>query len=256
MAADEASRNGNKHRRNHGLPLARRLAPILLIAVGLAATYALGLQDYLSIDSFARSREALAELVADSPVAAPLLFMILYALAIALAFPAASVLTIFGGFLFGWALGAVLVAVAATAGATLLFLVARTAFGDFLRSRVTGVAARFAEGFERDAFSYLLALRLAPVLPFVVVNIVPALFAVRLRTFVAATAIGILPGVLAYTYLGQGIDSVIVAAEAAGEQVSLADLVTPQITLAFAGLAVVAILPPVIRTWRRRRRAD
>lgn len=256
MAAEGASHDGRPAGAGRSASLARRLAPALVVIAALAVGYALGLHERLSIDSLADSRQALMQAADASPVIAPLLFVLLYAAAIALAFPAASVLTIFGGFLFGWLFGAALVAVAATAGATVLFLVARTAFGDFLRSRVTGIAARLAEGFERDAFSYLLALRLAPVFPFVVVNIVPALFEVRLTTFVAATAIGILPGVLAYTYLGQGVDSVIVAAEAAGENVSLGDLVTPQITLAFAVLAIVAVLPPLIRAWRRRRRAE
>ena len=115
-------------------------------------------------------------------------------MAAALSFPAAAILTIFSGFLFGWLPGTVFAMLGATGGATLLFLAARTAFGGFLRERVGGFAARLSDGFARDAFSYLLVLRLAPFIPFFVVNIAPALFNVRLRTFVLATVIGILPG--------------------------------------------------------------
>ncbi len=136
----------------------------------------------------------------------------------ALSFPAASVLTIFAGFLFGWLPGAGLAVVGATTGASILFLAARTAFGGFLRDRAGGLAARFSKGFEKDAFAYLLVLRLAPFVPFFVVNIAPALCGVRPKVFVAATVIGILPGALAYSWLGQGLDSVLLAAKAAGRR--------------------------------------
>ena len=78
------------------------------------------------------------------------------------------------------------------------------------------------------------------------------LFDVRLRTYVLATFFGILPGTFAYSWLGQGLDSVLVSAAEAGREVSIGDLVTPQITLAFAGLALVAAIPTVIRKWRKR----
>jgi uncharacterized membrane protein YdjX (TVP38/TMEM64 family) len=220
------------------------------VIAGLAFVYAMGWHRYFTLEYLSDSREWLMVLTMQNPILAPLVFFVIYAVAVAFAFPAASVLTIFGGFLFGCALGSVLVTFAATIGATILFLAARSAFGGFLHSRVHGRLARFSEGFEENAFSYLLALRLAPVVPFFVLNVAPAFFEVKLKTFVAATFLGILPGVVAYSYLGQGVDSVLVAAEEAGRQATLADLVTPQITVAFAALALVAILAAVVRTLR------
>lgn len=224
-----------------------RFAPIAILAAGLAIGYALGWHRLLTLDALVASRDVLAGAAAAHPVLAPLAFFVVYALAVAFSFPVASVLTIFGGFLFGWAVGGVLVALAATLGATALFLAARTALGDGLRARVSGTIARISAGFEEDAFFYLLVLRLAPVFPFFVVNLAPAFCNIRLRTFVTATFLGILPGTFAYAYLGQGIDSVIAAAQAAGSTVTPGDLVTPQITLAFAVLALVAALPLVVR---------
>ena len=171
--------------------------------------------DYLTLDYLAASRLALKETVAADPIAAPLVFMGLYALVVALSVPAASILTIFAGFLFGWFAGGFLVAIAATAGATVLFLAARTAFGDFLRERAGDRVLRLAEGFEKDAFGYLLALRLAPVFPFFLVNIAPAFFHVRLRTYLAATFLGILPATFVYAYLGRSIDAVLTEAHQA-----------------------------------------
>jgi uncharacterized membrane protein YdjX (TVP38/TMEM64 family) len=177
----------------------------------------------------------------------------LYALVVALSVPAASILTIFAGFLFGWFAGGFLVAIAATAGATVLFLAARTAFGDFLRERAGDRVLRLAEGFEKDAFGYLLALRLAPVFPFFLVNIAPAFFHVRLRTYLAATFLGILPATFVYAYLGRSIDAVLTEAHQAGRPVGLADLVSPQVTVAFLLLALIALLPVAVRALRRRR---
>jgi uncharacterized membrane protein YdjX (TVP38/TMEM64 family) len=102
-------------------------------------------------------------------------------------------LTVISGFLFGWLAGALYAIVAATTGGTTLFLAARTAFGGFLRERAGGIVKKLARGFEEDAFFYLLVLRLTPFIPFFVVNIAPALFKIRLRTFLTATLIGILP---------------------------------------------------------------
>ncbi|WP_421854352.1 TVP38/TMEM64 family protein [Oricola sp.] len=231
----------------------RRFAPIAVVLGGLGVGYAFGLHQYLSLTFLAESREMLLGFVADNYLLATAGFAAIYTLAVAFSFPAASVLTIFGGFLFGWVVASVLVAVAATAGATILFLAARSAFGDFLRDKVGGIAARLADGFEKDAFSFLLIIRLAPIFPFFVVNIAPALFNVPLRTYVVATFLGILPGVAAYTYLGQGIDSVLVSAREAGTELSAADLVTPQITIAFVALAVVAAIPAVVKRLRSSR---
>jgi uncharacterized membrane protein YdjX (TVP38/TMEM64 family) len=229
-----------------------RFVPLLLVLAGLGFGYAMGWQRYLTLDFLAESRLALKAFVSANPVAAPLGFTLLYAIAVAFSFPAASVLTIFSGFLFGWLFGGVLAIIGATTGATVLFLAARTAFGDFLKERAGGTVARLSQGFERDAFSYLLVLRIAPFIPFFVVNIAPAVFNVRLRTFLAATLIGILPGAFAYAWLGQGVDSVLVAARKAGREVAIGDLVTPEITIAFAALALVAALAAVVRKfWLR-----
>lgn len=230
-----------------------RYVPAAVVLAGLAFGYLMGWQRYLSLDFLAGSGDTLKAWVATHPVQAPAAFFAAYLLAVAFSFPAAAILTVFGGFLFGWHLGGVLVAFAATAGATLLFLAARSAFGGVLRQRVGGRAARLADGFEADAFGYLLVLRLAPIFPFFVVNIAPALFEVRLRTYVAATFIGILPGTFAYAWLGQGLDSVLEAARMRGDRAQLSDLVTPEITLAFLLLALVAAIPTIVRHVRRRR---
>lgn len=247
---DEADAGPRRHEARRG---GWRFVPVLVLLAGLAAGYALGLQRHLSLEALAAGSDALTGYAAAHPVLAPALFFTVYVAAVAFSFPAASVLTVFGGFIFGWLAGGTLVAFAATLGATLLFLAARGAFADVLRRRLGGFAGRVAAGFEEDAFGYLLALRLAPIFPFFVVNIAPAFFKVGLRTYVAATFLGILPATFAYAWLGQGVGSIVEAAHKAGRTASLADLVTPQITLAFGLLALVAALPAVVRRMSRRR---
>lgn len=225
----------------------RRYLPLAVLLVGLAAAYALGLHHYLSLDALAERQEALKAGVAANFFGAAAFFFLVYTLAVAFSVPAASVLTIVGGFLFGWQIAAPLVAVAATLGATILFLAARSAFADMLRRRAGPRIQRLRAGFAENAFSYLLVLRLAPVFPFFLVNIAPAFFDVRLRTYVVATFLGILPGTAAYAYLGTGIGSVLKAAAEAGRTVSPAELVTPEITAAFFLLAFVAAIPLLLR---------
>lgn len=232
-----------------------RFAPLAIIGAGLATAYAMGWQDYLSLEFLGDSRQALRSFVAANPVLAPAGFVACYALAVAISFPAPSLLAIFSGFLFGWLAGGLYAVIAATAGATALFLAARTAFGGFLRDRAGGRAAKLAQDFEKDAFGYLLVLRIAPFIPFVLVNIAPAFFNVRLRTFLAATLIGILPGAFSYAWLGQGLDSVLAAAGRAGRDIAVSDLVTPEITIAFVALALVAALSLIVRRmWGSRAR--
>lgn len=231
-----------------------RYVPFGLILAGLVAFYAMGWHSYLTLSQLAESRETLRALVSAHPLFAPLAFVAVYAVTVACSFPAAAILTVFSGFLFGWLLGGIVALAGATIGATILFLAARSAFGDALRARVGSVAARLSEGFRRNAFAYMLVLRIAPFIPFVIVNIAPALAGVRLRTFVSATLIGMVPATFAYAWLGRGIDSVLEQAAASGRKVGLRDLVTPEITIALAALALVAALAVGVRSvWSRRR---
>ena len=228
----------------------KRFAPVAVIVAALGLGYALGLDRYFSLEYLAEARESLQATVANNLVVSSLAFVGIYAAATAVAFPAASVLTVVSGFLFGWLLGGALTAVAATLGASVLFLAASTAFGDTLRQKAGPKVRALAEGFEENAFSYLFALRLAPIFPFFVINIAPALFGVSLRTYVAATFLGILPGTFAYAYLGEGLDSVLAAAAASGTTPSVADLVTTEITVAFLALGAVALIPTIVKKVR------
>lgn len=238
------------------------MAPVLLAAACVAA-WAGGLVDWLELDRVIAARTELAATVAAHPLAAAAAYAAVYAGAVALSLPGGMVLSIAGGLLFGGPAGALLAVAAASLGSTVVFLVARSALGGGLTRRGGPGLARIAEGFRDNAFDFLLFLRLMPVFPFWLVNLAPALAGVGLRTYVAATVIGIIPGTLAYAYIGAGLDSLVAAQIAANPacagggpcalHLSPATLVTPEILIALTGLGVVALLPVAFRAWRRRR---
>ncbi len=230
-----------------------RYLPIGVLAAGLATGYSLGWHNYLALGELAAHKAQLEAFAASYGLLAPLLFGLIYLMATALAIPAAGVLTLFGGFLFGWLTAGIVVAISATVGATLLFLAARTALGAALRRRVKGNIATISRGFEDNAFAYLLILRLTPMLPFFAVNVAPAFFKVRLSTYVATTFLGILPGTFTLAYLGEGIDSVLAGASASGQAPSINDIMTIEITLGLAALATLALLALLLKSyWSRR----
>ncbi|MCW4116433.1 TVP38/TMEM64 family protein [Aurantimonas sp. MSK8Z-1] len=224
-----------------------RYAPIAGIALALAIACWAGAGSYLSLDELAERSAALQAYTREHLLLAGLGFVVVYAAAVTLVFPATLLLTLAGGLLFGWFTGGLLTILAATTGATALFLAARTAFGDVLRERVgNGLIRRFADGFRRDAFGYLLVLRLSPLFPFAAVNIAPAFFDIPLRTFVLATLIGIAPGAMIYASLGSGLAATL-AAFGTSRHLELADLVSLQTTLALAGMALLSLLGLVLK---------
>lgn len=227
----------------------RRLVPLGLLAVCVVAFFAFGLDAYLTFDALRENRQLLTRFVADNAVLASLSYLLVYTTAIALSVPGGAVLTITGGFLFGTLLGTIYVVIAATLGATVLFLIAKSALGDPLRARAGPFLKRMEAGFQENALSYLLVLRLIPLFPFFVVNLVPAFLGVRLRTYVLGTMIGIIPGSFVYASVGAGLGSVFDRAE----DFSAGSVLTPEIVLALVGLAALALLPVGYRKLKGRR---
>lgn len=243
-----------------------RYVPIGLIILAIIGFFLAGGQQYLSFSKVMESRDRLAAFVSEHWALAIATYVGVYVLAIALSLPGALALTIIGGFLFGGWVGGIVTICAATLGATLLFLAARTSLGESLAARIGPRLSRLRQGFQEDAVSYMFFLRLVPVFPFWLVNLAPALLGVPLRTFVWTTFLGVIPGTLAFSLAGAGLDSVAIsqreafdACIAAGKQnctfsVSPGDLVTGELLLAFAAIGVAALIPVVYKKWRAARR--
>jgi uncharacterized membrane protein YdjX (TVP38/TMEM64 family) len=222
---------------------------VAVLIAGTVTFFALGLQRYISFDTVREHRSELLAFVAGHGALAPALFIAIYAVATALSLPVGLVLSVTSGFLFGTFLGTAFAVVGATTGAVGVFMIARTALGDVLRRRLTGgVLERMADGFRQNAFSYLLVLRLIPLFPFFVVNLAPAFLGVSLRTFVAATLLGIVPGAFVFASVGTGLGDVFDM----GGKLSATGLLTPHVITALVGLAVLALAPVVYKQiWGR-----
>ncbi len=241
----------------------KRWLPLLFIAALTVIGLALGWHEHLSLSNLIARREDLGAFVADNVIAALLAYGGLYIAIVALSIPVASFLTIIGGFLFGWAICGPVTVIAASIGASIIFLAAQTSIGHALRDKAGPFISKLADGFRRDAFHYLLFLRLTPIFPFWVVNLAPAILHVPLRTFFIATALGIIPGTFAYAIVGAGLDSVIAAQEQANPGCAAAGtcsidakaLITPELVAAFIALGIVSLMPVALKAWRRRKGA-
>ena len=220
-----------------------RIIAVLVLVGALAAVFATGLHEYLSLDALKDNRQALLDAVASNFLLTALAFIAIYAVAVGLSLPGALWLTIGGGFVFGVLPATVFVTVGATLGATIVFLLAKYVIGDALRSRAGGAIKKMEAGFQENALSYLLVLRLVPLFPFFVVNLVPAFLGVRLTTYVVGTFLGIIPGVFVYALVGAGFGEVLDR----GEEVNTAAILNPQVLGALIGLAVLALIPVVYK---------
>ena len=224
-----------------------RLAPLLPLLAAFFAFFALGLNEYVTLDKLQDNRAQLKDWVQQHRTEAALIFIAAYIVVAAASLPAGAVLSVTGGFLFGSVFGAAWIVIGATIGATILFLIARSTLGEPLRQRFSGSIKTMEEGFRRNAFSYMLILRLVPLFPFWLVNLAPAFLGVSLATFVLTTAIGIIPGAFVFASIGNGLNALVDA----GEQpdLSLTAIITrPDFYIPIAGLIILSLIPVVYRT--------
>jgi len=225
----------------------RRLVPLALLVAAGIAFLAVGGHRYLTFAALAENRDWLCSLVQRWGLVAAVIYIAAYASLVALSVPGAAVLTIAGGFLFGTWLGTLCAVVGATLGATGIFLATRAGLGGLAR-RAGPLVGKLEAGFRADAFNYLLVLRLVFIVPFWLVNLVPALAGVRLSTFVLATFLGIIPGTFVYASFGNGLGNVV------GEP-GLAVLLRPSVLGPIIGLVILALIPVGYKRWRANKPA-
>ncbi|MGC6512653.1 MAG: FAD-dependent oxidoreductase [Parvibaculales bacterium] len=225
----------------------KRFIPLAVIVVVMALVLSLGLDRYLSFEALRQNEAAVKEAVKAMPVLSAFLFTLLYVLVVALSLPAATVLTLTGGLVFGTFVGGVLTIAGATGGACLLFLAARTALGNALRQKAGPRLQQFQEGFQKDAASYLLMVRFIPVFPFFLVNIAAALTNVSFSVFLLTTAVGIAPGTFVYASVGNGLSVVL----SQGGVPDLSIIFNPEVFLPLCGLGLLSLAPVFVRKYQQ-----
>lgn len=247
--------------------LFRRVLPLMAILAFMGLAFSQGWHHFLTLKQLALNLETLRAFIAQNYLTAVLLYTAVYVAVAALSIPGGVVVTIAGGLLFGWFVGTLATVVGATIGATMLFLAAKTSLGDTLKEKAGPWIKDLQKGFDENAMSYMFFLRLVPAFPFWLVNLAPALLGVKLGTYVFATFFGIIPGSLAFTYVGEGLESVILAQKAAYQscldaangyecsfELDASSLVTTDLIIAFILLSVVSLLPVLIKRLRSQRK--
>jgi uncharacterized membrane protein YdjX (TVP38/TMEM64 family) len=212
-----------------------KIVVAVLFAAAFGAFFYFDLGRYLSLDSLKANRDSLLAFTETHYVASVAIFVAAYCLLVAASLPGAVFFTLAGGFLFGSVLGTVYVNLGATSGATLAFLTARYLLRDWVEEKFGSRLAPIQEGFTNNAFSYLMTLRLIPLFPFFIVNMVSGLTRVSLATYVTATAIGIIPGSFVFAYAGRQLGTIN----------SLKEIASPNVLIAFTLLGLLALIPIV-----------
>lgn len=227
----------------------KRFLPILLILIGMAVIYFSGIYHYLSFNSLRAYHERIQVFLLAHPSLMPILYILTYIVLTALSVPGAVFLTLLGGYLFPQPLSTLYVIFGATCGATLIFLAARSAFRGALKKKAGPFLKKMEKGFNDNAASYMLFLRLVPIFPFWIVNIAPAFFGVSLRTFVWTTFMGIAPGSFVFTLAGSGLEKIFETNQA----LSIHTILNTQLKIALCLLGLLALVPILVKKLRKNK---
>ena len=232
-------------------PGAARHLPLIVILLVAAVGY-FTLRDHLTFETLRANREALLAFRDGHFLLLSLGFVATYIVIVAFSLPGAAVASVTGGFLFGLWTGTVFNVAAATVGAAAIFLAARWGLGQALSAKMDasdGKLSRIREGLRENEISVLFLLRLVPVVPFFVANLVPALVGVKFSNYLWTTLVGIIPGAMVYTSIGVGVGEVFDR----GGTPDLSLRWEPQVIGPILGLAALAALPIIIKAIRGRK---
>lgn len=225
-----------------------RAIPVAVLVLGLVAYFVFDLDRFLSLEVLKENREFLVGWVESHGAWSGIVFAAIYAVAVAFSVPGAVILTIIGGFMFGPYHATLYVVIGATVGATVLFLAARHAFSDLLVGRVGPWLRKMEVGFNKHPVSYMLILRLVPLFPFWLVNLVPAFLGVSTMTYFFCTLFGIIPGTFVYALLGDGAGAVLDA----GKDLNLHIIFEFRFIAPIIGLILLACIPVICKELIRR----
>lgn len=221
----------------------------MLPLIGILSVAILGFiffREYLSFETLRDNRTILIEWRNGNYFFASVVFIVAYIIVAAFSLPGAAIFSLSGGFLFGVFPGSLYNIVAATIGATFIFWAARAGMGDMVARKLEnsgGAVAKINEGLKRNEVSFLLIMRLMPVFPFVVANLVPAMFGTKTIRFIWTTFVGIIPGGVVYTWVGSGLGAVF----ARGETPNMGIIFEWEILGPILAMAALSLLPVLFR---------
>ncbi len=216
---------------------------VILILIVLFKVFGLG--QYLTLDYLKAQQAGFTTLCAAHPAAVIAVYMLIYITVTALSLPGAVVMTLAGGALFGLTTGFIIVSFASTIGATLACLAARYLLRDWVQKKFSDKLTKINEGMEQEGGFYLFSLRLVPIFPFFVINLVMGLTALPLRTFFWVSQIGMLPGTLVFVNAGKELAKID----------SLSGILSPGLLISFGLLGLLPIITKKLLAFFRQRNA-
>jgi uncharacterized membrane protein YdjX (TVP38/TMEM64 family) len=220
---------------------------LLVVAIlGVASFFYFDLGQYLSLESLKENKEKLNGFYKNNAAAMILGFIGVYVVSTFFSLPGATILTLAGGAIFGPWMGTLAVNVGATLGATLAFLAARFLLRDWVEQKFGDRLKPFNKGFSNNAVNYILFLRLVPLFPFFLVNLVSGLTQVPIRIYFFGTMFGTLPGTFVYTNAGSNLASI----------ESLIDIASPGVIGAFVLLGVFALIPTFYNKFKSKKSVE
>jgi uncharacterized membrane protein YdjX (TVP38/TMEM64 family) len=222
----------------------KRVAILIALALATVAFFALGLGHYLSLENLQASRAHVVDEVQRNPFGASLAFFALYVLVTGLSLPGAAVMTLAAGAIFGVVWGVVLVSFASAIGATIAFLIARTLLGDWVQKRFGQHLEPINRGFEAEGSFYLFTLRMVPLFPFFVINLLMGLTRIGVAQFYLVSQIGMLAGTILYVFAGTQL----------AEIQKLGDVLSPGLIVALTLLGVFPLIAKRAVAWLSARR--
>lgn len=228
----------------------KRYLPLMMIIVFIIIAYFSGLTDSVTLENWSKTEKPIKEFIKEHPYTSPFLFILAYMLYAASSLPGSFILSIIAGVLFPQPLSTLYVVIGATMGASLLFFAARSAARDYFQELSRPLLQKMKQGFQQDSANYMLFLRLVPIFPFFIVNIAPAILGVPYFTFLWTTFLGIIPASFVFTQAGQGL--MMILAKMEGEPFSIKTIFNTQVNIALISLALLSLLPILLKKWRRR----
>jgi uncharacterized membrane protein YdjX (TVP38/TMEM64 family) len=214
-----------------------KIVLLVLLGFGIGAFLYFDLSQFLSLDALKSNRDNLLAYTETNFGTAMGIFILAYIIQTGFSLPGGAIMTLAGGFLFGSVLGTVLVNIGATTGATLGFLSARYLLRDWVEQKFGDRLEPIQAGFAKNAFSYLMTLRLIPAFPFFLVNLVSGLTRINIGTYITATSLGIIPGSFVFAFAGRQLGTIN----------SLGEIASPPVLLAFTLLGLLALMPIAYR---------
>ncbi len=252
MSADAPDQLSVEQKTTGQKSIVKKLLPLGIIAAALALIFGMGWNEYFALDTLSKYESQLDGFVNDNYVVAILGFVALYAVLVAVFFPGALILTIFGGFLFGAVAGSAAVITGASLGAVINYILARWVMRDLMVQKAGNALKKVETGLQENELSYMFILRLVPAFPFFVVNIVAGVFGVKMRNYLISMA-GIIPGSAVYASIGNGFRQTL----AEGGELSIGSTITqPYVLFPMVGLVILALIPVVVKKFSKNRVAE